>query len=96
MTTAALLVLDAVGSREGMHVRLIRSFRRGGDVGALGVDAEFDHEVEEDGNGFAVFDGRRESGFANGIDGVLVEAKTDGARNGTGRSASTRRLGLAI
>ena len=50
--------------------------------GAVGVDAELDHQVEQDGNRLAVFDGGLECGFADGVDGVFVEAEADGTGHG--------------
>ena len=49
------------------------------DVGALGKDAEGHVQVEHNGNGLAVLDGRLKRGLADGRYRVLVQAEADGA-----------------
>ena len=50
--------------------------------GPLGVDAELNKQVEQNGNGPASLEGGCKGGLANGGDGILIETEADGAANG--------------
>ena len=70
---------NAVGARQRRRCRLFRStLGVTGHRSSLGIDAEFDHQIEQNRYRLAILDGWLELSLADSGDSVLIEPEADG------------------
>ena len=70
---------NAVGARQRRRCRLLRStLGVTGHRSSLGIDAEFDHQIEQNRYRLAILDGWLELSLADSGHSVLIEPEADG------------------